>query len=67
MITHNRKVTITIEMFNEANRMVEKYKSPYSFEGYLKNSGILEKTESVMGIVDTDNLSYVVLDVGINS
>lgn len=66
MVTYNRKVTITIKMFNEANRMVEIYKSPHSFDGYLKNAGILEKTESLMRIVDTDNMSYVVLNIGIS-
>ena len=66
MVTYSRKVTITIKTFNEGNRMVEIYKSPHSFEGYLKNAGILEKTESVRGIVNTDNTSYVVLDIGIS-
>jgi hypothetical protein len=65
MVNHNRRVKITIETFNEAQKIADRYKSSYSFDGYLKNKGILEKTESVSGIAESDDKSYVVLDVEI--
>lgn len=65
MVNYSRRVKITIETFDEAQKMADRYKSSHSFDGYLKNKGILEKTESVIGIADSDNESFVVLDVEI--
>ncbi len=60
----NRHVKIDWETFSEANRMVNKFKSKYSFEGYLKNRRILKATEWVIGIIEREDKNYVVLDIG---
>jgi hypothetical protein len=57
MVNYSRCVRVSIETFNEAQKMADRYKSAHSFDGYLKNKGILKKTESVSGIAESDDKS----------
>jgi len=59
-----RIVKIDWETFSKANSVADRFKSKYSFDGFLKNRRILRKYEWVIGIVERVNESYVLLNVG---